>query len=327
MSQVLVFNHHSLPFDSQSSARAAIPEFIQVTLRCRGYGYNLMLLDESMDPNWFQVQLAPDYAWRNWYDEACEDSGLKEVVRAFRSLQTRQPLLTDVDLEKIGYCREVGLKGESAGLSALLACHFYNSFLVSLPISEKWTNNELQAWVFDVDEDENDFSETGVVIDNIFSSESLVFHQGALEHRRAEQLATGKELWNKRKEFFDGLEFLDDFGTQLKTWGHRADILSKARDALLCMNDFVHQWNTGGFTDYQHEHLSTCGLSAKVSGESSSINKDPKKRSEREFWLPKGVKVNCQNHVTLPGGYRLHFYPESSEKTIYIAYLGPHLTL
>ncbi|MTI13075.1 hypothetical protein [Sansalvadorimonas verongulae] len=219
MSQVLVFNHHSLPFDSQTSARAAIPEFIQVTLRCKCYGYNLMLLDESMDPNWFQVQLAPGYAWRNWYDEACNDSSLTETVRAFRSLQTRQPLLTDVDLEKIGYCREVGLKGESAGLSALLACHFYTSFLISLPSSEKWTNNELQAWMLDVDEHKGDFSETEVNIGNIFSSESLVFHKRALENRRAEQLTTGKELWSKRGEFFDSLEFIDDFGGAVENLG------------------------------------------------------------------------------------------------------------
>ncbi|WP_157674125.1 hypothetical protein [Endozoicomonas ascidiicola] len=286
-----------------------------------------MLLDESMDPNWFQVQLAPSYAWRNWYDEAVSDSNLREVVQAFRSLQTRQPLLTEVDLKKIGYCREVGLKGESAGLSALLASHFYNSFLISLPSSEKWMNSELQAWVLNIDENEDDFSETEVSLGNIFSYESLVFHKGALENRRTEQLATGKELWSKRREFFDSLEFIDDFGAQLRTWGHRADILSKVRETLLCMNDFARRWKAGEFTDYQHEHLATCGLSAKVSGESPSVNNDPRKRKEREFWLPKGVKVNCQNHVTLPDGYRLHFYPESSEKTIYVAYLGAHLPL
>lgn len=150
MSQVLIFNHHSLPFDSLSSARAAVPEFIHVTLHCSRYGYNLLLLDESIDPDWFQMQLAPGYVWRNWYDEACSDSDLKEVVRAFRSLKTRQPLLTATDLKKIGFCKEVGLKGDSTGLPALLACHFYGSFLISFPSCEKWKKSELQAWVHDL---------------------------------------------------------------------------------------------------------------------------------------------------------------------------------
>ncbi|WP_252178013.1 hypothetical protein [Endozoicomonas sp. 4G] len=327
MSQVLVFNHHSLPFDSLSTARSAVPEFIRVTIQCRHYGYNLMLLDESVDPDWFQMQLAPGYVWRNWYDEACSDSDLKEVVRAFRSLKTRQPLLTAADLEQIGYCREVGLKEDSTALPALLACHIYDSFLISFPSCEKWKKSELQAWVLDLDESHDDLSKAEVLLRNIFSFKSLEFHKSALELRRTEQLTTGRKLWSQRKEFFYGLEFIGDFGSQLKAWGHRVDILSKVRDALLCINDFVLRWRAGEFTDYQHEHLATCGLAAKVSGESPSVNNDPKKRKEREFWLPKGIKVNCQNHVKLPDGYRLHFYPESSEKTIYIAYLGPHLTL
>ncbi|MCF6219357.1 MAG: hypothetical protein L3J62_10885 [Gammaproteobacteria bacterium] len=79
--------------------------------------------------------------------------------------------------------------------------------------------------------------------------------------------------------------------------------------------------------DFQrHAHLATCGLSAEVSGESPSVRQDPKKKSEREFWLPKGRKVFCENHVKLQDGFRLHFYVSSTEKVIYIAYLGPHLT-
>ncbi|WP_153301475.1 hypothetical protein [Endozoicomonas arenosclerae] len=325
MSQVLVFNHHSLPFDSQSSARAAIPEFIQVALRCRGYGYNLMLLDESMDPNWFQVQLAPDYAWRNWYEEARNDSSLKEVVRAFRSLQTRQPLLTEADLSEIGYSREVGLEGELKGGSALLACFFYNSFLVSLPSSDEWRKNKISVWVLDLDDNGEDFSESIAELDNIFSTASLDYHKETLDSCRAAQLTTGKELWSKRKEYFSELVFLDELGSQLKNWRHRADILQKARDLLICFNDFACLWKSGEFTDYQHEHLISCGLSVEVSGESSSVNDDPSKRKEREFWLPTGEKVNCQNHAKLADGYRLHFYPDSKEKIIYVAYLGPHL--
>lgn len=97
MSQEVVFNHHSLPFDNQLEARKAAPEFIRTALMCRNFGYNLMLLDESLDSSWFGVQLAPEYVWRNWYDEALQNNELKEAVRAFRSLQTRQPLLTEVD--------------------------------------------------------------------------------------------------------------------------------------------------------------------------------------------------------------------------------------
>ncbi len=327
MNQVLVFNHHSIPFKSQSEARSAVQEFVRVALGCRNYGYNLILLDECIDRSWFQVQLAPNYAWRNWYEEARNDDSLKDVVRAFRSLETRQPLLTEIDLEQIGHLREVGMKDEKQGLSALLACYFYGSFLISFSSSDKWASNSLQVWVLDLDENGNDFSESETSLNNVFSTESLEFHKEALENYRDEQLTSGKDLWNQRQVFFPELEFLDEFSDQLKGWRHRSDILVKAKDVLFRLNEFVDRWKKGEFSNYQHEHLASCGLSAKVSGESSSVNLDPSKKSEREFWLPKGIKVNCQNHVTLPDGYRLHFYPDPAEKIIYIAYLGPHLTL
>ena len=325
MSQVIVFNHHSLPFDNQLEARKAVPEFIRTALMCRNFGYNLMLLDESLDPSWFEVQLAPEYVWRNWYDEALQDSELKEAVRAFRSLQTRQPLLTEVDLEKIGSNREIGLKDDLKGLSALLACHFYDYFLISFPSSDSWKKNKISVWILDLDDSGKDFIESSSELDNIFSTQSFEFHKKALEHNRDSQLGTGKDLWNKRKDYFPELVFLDEFGSQLKGWRHRTDIIHKAREALLCLNDFVGRWRSGEFSDYQHEHLISFGLSAEVSGESSKVNDDPSKRKEREFWLPTGKKVNCQNHVKFGDGYRMHFYPDSSEKTIYVVYLGPHL--
>ena len=327
MSQVLVFNHHSLPFNNQSEARKAVPEFISTALKCTNFGYNLMLLDESLDPNWFEIQLAPEYAWRNWYDEAQHDNALKEPARAFRSLQTRQPLLTEIDLEELGYCREVGLEGDLQGLSALLASYFYETFMISFPSSEPWVRNKIRVWVLDLDASNEGLSETTTELDNIYSPESLEFHKKALEDHRAEQLTTGKELWEKRRDFFSELIFLDEFGSQLRGWSHRVDILHKAREVLLCLNDFVRRWRAGEFADYQHEHLASCGLSVEVSGESPTVCSDPSKRRDREFWLPTGEKVFFQNHAKLAAGYRLHFYPDATEKTIYIAYLGPHLKI
>lgn len=217
------------------------------------------------------------------------------------------------------------MKGDHKGLSALLACHFHDTFLISFPSSDSWKRSKINVWILDLDDSGEDFIESSSELNNIFSAQSFEFHKEALEHHRASQLDTGKALWSKRKDYFPELVFLDKFGSQLKDWRHRTDIIHKAREALLCLNDFVRRWKSGEFLDYQHEHLISCGLSAEVSGESSKVNDDPSKRRKREFWLPTGKKVNCQNHAKFGDGYRMHFYPDSSEKTIYIAYLGPHL--
>jgi len=93
------------------------------------------------------------------------------------------------------------------------------------------------------------------------------------------------------------------------------------------MNNFVEKWRNNVYLDYRHQFLSACDLAAEVSGESTSVNNDSKKKAEREFFLPMGRKVYCENHVKLPDGFRMHFYPDSATKTIYVVYLGTHLTL
>jgi hypothetical protein len=55
-------------------------------------------------------------------------------------------------------------------------------------------------------------------------------------------------------------------------------------------------------------------LAAEVSGESTSVNNDPKKRKERMFWLYEGQEVYCESHIKLPDGFRLRFYPDTSKK-------------
>jgi len=93
------------------------------------------------------------------------------------------------------------------------------------------------------------------------------------------------------------------------------------------MDLFVMKWKSGEYYEYRHEYLRDLGLAAEVSGESASVNNTPKKKNERLFWLDNGVQVYCENHVKLSDGYRMHFYVDSAEKCIYVAYLGPHLTL
>lgn len=101
----------------------------------------------------------------------------------------------------------------------------------------------------------------------------------------------------------------------------------KARDSLNIFELFCSKWKNGEYAEYRHEYLRELGLAAEISGESASVNIDSRKRKERMFWLDDGREVYCENHVKLPDGYRLHFYPDTLEKRIYVSYLGPHMTL
>ncbi len=328
MSLALVFNHESLPYDDHEDIDAAVLAFIKISLTCRQYGFHLMLIDTTVDKSWFGIELKKGVYWRDWFNSAKQKNELKDLVRAFRSLNTRQPMMLPEDAQLTEDSVEVGLKGESQGLSILQAAYWYETFLVSFPTATPWNQPLIDIWILKIQEEDGNSSESTSQINNLFDSHSLQQHKCTLQNLRDKRLQAGTDIWENRNSFFPCLHLLDnELKNQLCTWPHKPAILHKAKNALLAINEFVQRWQGGGFDDYQHSHLVTCGLSAEVSGESLSIKQDPKKRAEREFWLPEGKKVFCENHVKLQDGFRLHFYVSNSEKIIYIAYLGPHLTL
>lgn len=326
MTLALVFNHHSLPFSSQQYVIQEVGNFIKTVRACANYGFNLVLVDETQDSSLFGVELTQGYYFRDWFNWAKHQPEQRELLSAFRSLQTRRPLLLPED-EKQTDCRiEVGLIGAQQGLNTLLAAFWYKTFLISFSTSQPWNQPIIDVWVLDLDD--NSTSSQSQQLFNLFDNASLQTHAFQLKRCRDERLTAGKDIWNNRDEFFPYLQLLENqIGNALKNWSHRNDILTKARDALVVMNDFVRCWRAGDYQDYQHQFLTECGLAAEVSGESPSVSNDSKKRSEREFWLPAGVKVYCEYHVKLPSGFRMHFYPHVSEKIIYVVYLGSHLVL
>lgn len=327
MTLALVFNDVSLPYDEVKDAEAAVLTFIKTVLVCRKYGFNLILVDTVADKSWFNIELSVKYYWRNWFDWANRQIELKEAVRAFRSLQTRQPMLLPVEQSELINSLEVGLKGKENGLETLQAAHWYQTFLVSFPTKTPWNKFLIDIWVLSLQEN-GEVIEDEAKIKNLFDSNSLAEHKNTLQAIRDERLKVGNDVWKNRSLFFPNINLLDNkLGGQLRGWAHRPDILNKAKDAMLIMNEFVLSWKNGEYEDYRHDHFKDFGLSSKISGESKSVNDDPGKKAEREFWLPTGKKVYCENHIKLQDGFRLHFYPDSVKKTIYVAYLGPHLTL
>ncbi|VAW86401.1 hypothetical protein MNBD_GAMMA16-2236 [hydrothermal vent metagenome] len=327
MSLALVFNHESLPYDDHEDIDAAILTFIKISLTCRQYGFNLILIDTVVDNSWFGIKLKKGVYWRDWFNAAKQKSELKDLVRAFRSLNTRQPMMLFEDAQLAENSVEVGLKGENQGLNVLQAAYWYETFLISFPTKAPWNRPLIDIWILKVEEDGNS-SESTSQINNLFDTHSLQQHECSLQNLRDKRLQTGTDIWENRNLFFPCLYLLDnELKNQLCTWPHKPTILHKAKDALLVINEFVQRWQKGEFSYYQHSHLITCGLSAEVSGESLSVKQDPKKRVEREFWLPEGKKVFCENHVKLQDGFRLHFHVSDTKKVIYIVYLGPHLSL
>jgi hypothetical protein len=325
MSNGIVLNHHSLPFASKEDADNGLLAFFTVLKVCRTAGLKILLVDEDQDKSLMGLELANGYYVRNWFAAASKVAELADWCRFLKSLETKQPLFESVDIERIAETIEVGLLGESSGRSVLLAAFYFETFLASFTAIADWVNTHIDVWVLDIEAIPDQSQE---VLLNLSDSASLVVHNHELIRRRNALLNTAKDIWLKRADFFPHLTLLSNqIGTSLQNWSARQEVLIKARDALNLLESFNEKWLAGEYVDYRHEYLRELGLAAEVSGESNSVRDNAKLKKERMFWLDDGRQVYCENHVKLPDGYRLHFYNDSENKRIYVAYLGPHLTL
>lgn len=325
MSNGIVLNHHSLPFASKEDADKGLLAFFTVLKVCRTAGLKILLVDEDQDKSLMGLELAIGYYVRNWLASASKVAELADWCRFLKSLETKQPLFENVDLESVGDTVEVGLPEEDSGKKVLLAAFYFETFLASFSALSAWVNSHVEVWVFDLDATPEQRDETLL---NLSDSESLGVHGNALKQRRNTLLSSAKDIWLQRADLFPHLTLLpNQIGTSLQGWSARQDVLLKARDALNVLESFSDKWLAGEYVEYRHEYLRDLGLAAEVSGESDSVANDPQKKKERMFWLDDGRQVYCENHIKLPDGYRLHFYADAANKRVYVAYLGPHLTL
>ncbi|PNI00100.1 hypothetical protein [Vibrio diazotrophicus] len=325
MSNGIVLNHHSLPFASKEDADNGLLAFFTVLKVCRTAGLKILLVDDDQDKSLMGLELANGYFVRNWFASAGKVAELADWCRFLKSLETKQPLFETVDIESVGDTVEVGLPEEGSGKQVLLAAFYFETFLASFTALAAWANSHIKVWVFELGATPEQRGETLL---NLSDSVSLGVHGDELKQRRNALLKTAKDIWLQRADLFPHITLLpNQIGTSLQGWSARQDVLLKARDALNVLESFNDKWLADEYVEYRHEYLRDLGLAAEVSGESDSVNNDPKKKKERMFWLDDGRHVYCENHVKLPDGYRLHFYADSANKRIYVAYLGPHLTL
>lgn len=325
MSHGIVLNHHSLPFDCPQNADKGVLVFLKLLKFCKTAGLKILRVDEDQDRTLMRLELTKGYFVSHWFESAKNDPLLKDWCRLLKTLETKQPLFDTVHIEPACHILEVGLHGESQGKPVLLAAFFYDTFLASFSASAFWTNPFMEVWVFELGATPEQRDDQLL---NLCTEVSLEIHGEELKQRRNLLLKDAKDLWLGREEFFPNLTLLaNQIGTILQNWSARQDVLLKARDALSVLNSFCAKWKEGEYVEYRHEYLHDSGLAAEVSGESRSVRNDHKKKKERDFWLPDGREVYCENHIKLPHGFRMHFYPDGAERTIYIAYLGPHLTI
>jgi len=325
MRDCLIFNHHSLPFDTRDAADGAIPEFLKICIEAKIAGLKTILADQTVDTSWFRLELSKGYYWQNWHDQ--QKSGKnRDVIRAFRSIATQSPLFNMQDTDNGADLFEVSLCG-CKDYSAVCAAVWHEAPMTSFETREPWTDSPLQVQITRLNIETEEVECENAEIQNFYNH--AVFHQCLPEllAKRDAGLASGKEIVKQLEELYPGVLLCGKAPQQLNNWSASLAILEQVKRSLLILSQFVVKWQHNEILQYRAETLRDCGLPFEVSGESSAVRTAPKLRSEREFWLPSGKQASFEQHIKLSSGYRLHFYPDSETHQIYIGHIGPHLRL
>jgi hypothetical protein len=320
----LVFNHHSLPYESAELVNNAVKEFLKICLKARRLGFPVILMDENQDINWFRIELAPGYFWQDWYKETGNRGDLIEQVRAFRSIATRKPLFPADIIGSDLALFDVREQGTGQCLSALRAAAWYDYPLVSFPTRNPWNQSPVSIIIETLSD--NIQRQPGNLL-NFYSISFLDSIEQQLLQQRNTSIQNSRTLWDQRLLNYPDLEFCGKSPGQLQNWSSLPSILNQAIQAFDVLQIFSEQWKNGIHDHYSHAALRGLGLTQEVSGESSSISNNPSKRKERTFYLSDGHRQYFENHIKLSHGFRIHFYPDSHARKIYIGYIGPHLSL
>lgn len=321
----LVFNHHSLPYDDSGKAAAAMPKFVTLCFRAQGLGLRTIVMEESLDPHWYLVELAPGYAIKDWFQSAKGDPRKRDVIRAFLSIATSQPLFADSESREEILAAEVRERTTGAAFDTLQAALWYDAPVASFPSRAPWDSSPIA--VIKSSLMESGIGETPGTVENLCSLEILESIRARLLDERNAAIESGESLWADRERLFPNLVFCGKSEEQIRGGITRVSLFESLKDALTVIDAFAGNWKVGTYSNYSHEALRSAGLHYRVSGESATVAGDPAKRKDRCFYLPDGRSAYCENHIKLPLGIRLHFYPDPTKKVFYIVHIGEHLPL
>lgn len=88
------------------------------------------------------------------------------------------------------------------------------------------------------------------------------------------------------------------------------------------LNEFIDTtWKKGDFPIVMFSD--TTGVAA--SDETKKTKNDPDCQRERLFSIPGIGSIYCFLHIKISNTYRIHFYPNSIDRKVYIPYIGKHL--
>jgi hypothetical protein len=314
---IYIFNELSSPFATITEAKEHLAIFIKICFKARELGFKALHLHENIGKSLYDLPIAPDYTVSQWLQDSEED-----VKNQFREIITKTPLITDdypIEKERNELSEfKIEINQQTQFADGLGAAYLLETLCVSFLSHELWDTDEInniKHWYM---------TEAGNEITEIFAVKHaskpahLAKHQAWFEQKKRESLAKSRDLWKLRHEFFPYLVLCGEVEKQLTGLGIQSKFFVQIIEKLKRLNEYAQNWQNGSYSD---QVAIQYGLD--ISGESEGTLK--KYGRQRKFRLPNKKKQLFEKHIKT-GDLRFHFYPDEESHTIYVGYIGSHLS-
>lgn len=129
---------------------------------------------------------------------------------------------------------------------------------------------------------------------------------------------TPKDFWDKRTSLFPELTLCEEVEQQILNIGE-STYFNQIIRILKDFNKAVKEWTYGDFNYKKMNRDHPLRISPETD---QTMNKY---KSQRMFSLPNGNRECFELHIKT-GDLRFHFYPDNTNRKVFIAYIGTHLT-
>ena len=302
----IVFNELSCrtQVTQQAAARSLMEQFSSLLGKARQGGFKG---DLRIPETFFNTELAAGYTVSNWI---FDKQSPQEHRTYLKSQGTKSPYLADLpQLQQIFGISEFRFNGDVA--EGLGAAFLMDALALSLDSNSVWHSSLLTLNLLQLNK-EGELEPSVVEVSHASRSTDLGPHVERLTAANFASIRSGEDIWLRKQELFPGLLFVTEVEKQIGELGyHIPHVIRKLSE----LQQKVSSWSSGGFE--------ITGLSGNPRTESTTTLE--KYGEQRTFRCHDGVQRVFSWHMSLPGGWRIHFFPLEAERRIIIGYVGKHL--
>ena len=317
MIEYFVLNAASIPFPTQEMADEELPKFFKLLQDAFKESIQGILVSGELEHKWFEIMVAPDIPFHSWLKG--KDEAYRRRLKSFVS-KSQYPIIKPEDnglLYRFEYSNFYLADAQETDARSPGAAFLLGQLSLSWTSHDRWCVNPIRLIHIELRGEVE--TEEEVSVENCFDWDGWTGFKERIQQERTDSLRQSGELWAERETRYPHLEFCGAAVKQVKNLRVNQTVFRQFTDVLDKLNRYCEGDHNFSMNSIRDE------TGFVISDESDTVKQVRQLRRGREHRVG-DIKVFFGWHIkSFSAAIRLHFYPQTEEKKIYIGYFGKHL--